>query len=153
MKKRQQGIGAIQILAALGSMVVVASVAAPKYQDYVIKTKVSEAFNLTTDSKTKLTEFFIMKNRFPRSDKEIESMQTETFSPPEFVSEIKMNFENDDHEILVEVYFKEGVLSEAIFADNHIYIAGNTSTGTGSLVEWSCGANGIDQTYLPPQCQ
>ncbi len=129
------------------------SYAAPKYEEFVVRSKMSEAFSLIGDTKTKLTEFYIMNSRFPRTSTEAESIQTDTFTPPEFVREIKLNLEHEEHQVAIEVYFKEGAIPGAVFDGHFVYVAGNPSSVAGSMVEWSCGAEGIEPQFLPSRCQ
>jgi hypothetical protein len=124
----------------------------PKYDAYVNKSKMTEAFNLANGAKTKLTEFYTAKNRFPNSDKEAASIQTTTTTPPEYVREVVVNHEEEMSEVMVQVYFKDGALSDDVTSDDFVYIAGNKSSVPGAMLEWSCGAVGIDTSLLPTSC-
>jgi len=152
MRASQLGFGAIQIIMSIVAMIVVASVAAPKYEAFVIKSKITEAFTMAGDAKTKLMEFYITQNRFPETEEEAASIQVETFTPPEFVQRLAVNPNSKEHEIVIEVYFKPGVISELVGATDFVYVAGNKSEVGGSLVQWSCGSIGIDSEYLPERC-
>ena len=152
MKHRQKGFGAFQILATLACVAAVVTVAVPKYDAYVNKSKMTEAFNLASGTKTKLTEFYMAKNRFPNSDQEAASIQTSTTTPPEYVREVVINHEDEMSEIVVQVYFKEGALSDDVTSDDFVYVAGNKSNVPGAMVEWTCGAVGIDSSLLPTSC-
>ena len=89
----------------------------------------------------------------PRTSAEAESIQTDTFTPPEFVREIKLNVEHEEYQVAIEVYFKEGAIPGAVYDGHFVYVAGNPSSVAGSMVEWTCGAEGIEPQFLPSRCQ
>ena len=152
MNLRQKGFGAIQVLAAISSVALVTAVAVPKYEAFVVQSKMSEALTLANDAKTKLTEYYIMNGRFPRNEREAEAINTETFSPPEFVSKVVVNTEHDAHDIVVEVYFKRDALPGEYVAESHLFLAGNPSSNGNAMVDWSCGGEGIELKFLPSRC-
>ena len=152
MKNRQKGFSAIQMLGAVASVAAVATVGVPKYEAYLVETRMTEAFSLASDAKTKLTEFYITANRFPKNEKEASAISTDSFSPPEYVREIRVNPESELGEVAIEIYFKEDALAEGVGTEDYVYIAGTSSNVPGSLVEWTCGAQGIDESYLPTRC-
>ena len=153
MRASQSGFGVLQILMSVVGVIVVASVAAPKYEAFVIESKITEAFTLAGDAKTKLMEFYITKNRFPETEEEASSIQVDTFTPPEFVKNLVVNPNSKEHEIVIQVYFKPGAISELVGDTDFVYVAGNKSTVGGALVQWTCGSIGIDSEYLPERCQ
>ncbi len=152
MKMRESGIGAVQVLLVIVALVAITAVAVPKYQDFVVRSKMAEAFSIVGDTKTKLREFYSVKNRFPRTEVELESIQTEMFAPPEFVEGVKLKGETEDHDIVIEVYFRPGVIPGDSINDQYLYVAGDSSAEVGVSVNWSCGLVGIDEKYLPERC-
>ena len=153
MNTKQAGFGGLQLLAVVAAMAMVTLVAVPRYNAYISKAKLTEAFNLAGVSKKKLTEYYMVNGRFPDTAEEAEAMRTDTFSPPEFVREIVVKHEDDDHEVVVQVFLKEGVVENVTGVDQYIYVAGDKSGMPGTMVEWSCGAMGVDRELLPRECQ
>ncbi len=151
-QERQKGFGALQILLAIVGVVAVTAVAVPKYQDFVVRSKMSEAFAIVTDTKNKLTEFYIMKNRFPRTDKELESMETEMFSPPEFVEKVAVKAATQEHDVMIQVFFQRDVIPGDGFNDQYLYVAANSGNTSGAMVQWTCGLQGIEDKYMPSRC-
>ena len=64
--------------------------------------------------------------------------------------EVKGNV--DDNEVVIQVYFQPEVIPGDSFNDQYLYIAGNSAGSRGSLVEWSCGLQGIEDKYMPARC-
>lgn len=152
MRNRQQGFGALQILLAIVGVVAVTAVAVPKYQDFVVRSKMSEAFSIVADTKSKLTEYYIMKNRFPQSKAELASIQTDMFSAPGFVDKVELKGKNEEHDVIIQVYFQPEVIPGDGLNDQYLYVAGNSVRSAGAMVKWSCGLQGIDVKYMPSRC-
>ena len=130
-----------------------ASVAAlPRYEAFVAKSKIQEGFTLASDTRTKLSEFYITRGRFPKNAQEAGSIETQSLTPPEFVRDIQLDYEHPEHDVFIRIYFKEGVLTKDNDPDDFVYIAGNPSSTPGSLMEWTCGGMGIHRDLLPAQC-
>ena len=150
--RKQRGFGALQVLLSVVGVVAVSAVAVPKYQDFTVRSKMSEAFAIVGDTKNKLTEFYIMKNRFPRSEAELASVKTDMFSAPGFVEKVEVKGDVGDNEVMIQVFFQSEVIPGDGFNDQYLYVAGNTSGERGSMVEWSCGLQGIEDKYMPSRC-
>ncbi len=152
MNKNQYGFGGLQIILGLAVVAALAAVAVPQYNSYIAKAKLSEAFSLAGDTKKKLSEFYIEYNRFPRTAGEAAAMKTTTVAPPEFVREIIVNHQDSANDIVIEVYMYDGEIENPTGEVQYIYWAGNSSSRSGSLVEWTCGAYGMDPELLPKNC-
>jgi type IV pilus assembly protein PilA len=151
--QHQHGLGVIQVLLGIVAVAAVTAIAVPKYQELVIRSRMSEALTLASDPKSKLSEFYIMNNRFPRSERETGTMKLATLSKPKFVDDITVNYRDKNNEVVVEVYFLENSIPGATAGEHFLYLAGNTSDDSTAMVEWTCGAVGIEQKYLPSGCQ
>ncbi|MBS0457423.1 MAG: pilin [Proteobacteria bacterium] len=65
MNKLQQGFTLIELMIVVAIIAILAAIAIPAYQDYVIRSQVSEGSSLAEGSKTALAEFYSNKGRFP----------------------------------------------------------------------------------------
>jgi len=79
-------------------MVAIAVVAVPAYSSFISKAKMTEAMNLAGESKRKMSEFFMMNNRFPQNENEAKVAHTMTLSPPEYVREMVIETKADKSE-------------------------------------------------------
>ena len=68
MKKMQQGFTLIELMIVVAIIGILAAIAIPAYQDYVIRTQVSEGASLADGSKTALGEFYNQTNRLAGSN-------------------------------------------------------------------------------------
>ena len=65
MKKVQQGFTLIELMIVVAIIGILAAVALPQYQDYTVRTRVSEGLSLAAGLKTSITEAF--NSQGPRS--------------------------------------------------------------------------------------
>jgi type IV pilus assembly protein PilA len=68
MKKIQQGFTLIELMIVVAIIGILAAIAIPQYQDYTIRTRVSEAAVLADGSKTAVAEFYNTNSRWPASN-------------------------------------------------------------------------------------
>lgn len=153
MKAMQGGFAGLQVVVAIAAMAVLSMVAVPKYQASLDKAKLTEAFNLAGASKHKLTEFYMVNGRFPNSTGEAQAMETETFSPPEYVREMVVVHDDERHEVLIKVYMKPGLLDNPGGGEQYVFVAGNRAAPGSAMVEWSCGGAGVNVDLLPDDCR
>lgn len=153
MNKRQWGFGGLQLLMVIAVIGAISIIAVPKYNAFITKAKLTEAFNLAGESRKKLSEFYMTNSRFPADAGEAASMKTTTLAPPEYVDHMVVEPRSEDHDVIVKVFLKVDVVDNPSGAEQYVYVAGDRGAGSGFAVEWSCGAKGIDASLLPEDCQ
>ena len=68
MKKMQKGFTLIELMIVVAIIAILAAIAIPAYQDYLIRTQVSEGAVLTDGAKTAVAEFYSNKGDFPTAN-------------------------------------------------------------------------------------
>ena len=152
MRHHQKGFG-LQAVLSIGVIVAIGFVAAPAYESFISKAKITEAMTIAGESKRRAAEFVTLNGRFPQSQNEALVVKTNTITAPEYVREMVVDTENENHEIVIRVYLKEGVVENPGGQEQYIYIAGDLAVGSGAHVQWSCGARGVDSRLMPENCQ
>jgi type IV pilus assembly protein PilA len=65
MKKVQQGFTLIELMIVVAIIGILAAIAIPAYQDYTIRSQVSEGLSLASGSKVAVAEFFQNEGALP----------------------------------------------------------------------------------------
>ena len=68
MKNIQKGFTLIELMIVVAIIAILAAIAIPAYQDYVIRSQVSEGSSLAEGSKTAVAEFYSNKGYFPANN-------------------------------------------------------------------------------------
>ena len=153
MYARQKGFGGLQIVLVFVLVGLMATIAIPKYKGSISKAKLTEAFNLASASRQKVSEFFMTSGRFPKSMGEIQSVEATTLSPPKHVRELVVESGTADDSLMIKVYLQNDVVENRTGEDQFIYISASRPDDGIYGLEWNCGANGIDLALLPQECR
>lgn len=153
MRYQQRGFAIVQGIMAVAVIGGAAAFAIPAYDDFLIRSKITEAFTLAGDTKNRLTEFYSTTARFPDPEKphEQDMIKTEAYTPPEFVHDIQVAYGHPEYDAVIQIFFKDGSIPGAIFQDDFVYFGGKIAPD--GVIEWTCGADGIVDEFLPERCQ
>jgi type IV pilus assembly protein PilA len=69
MKNVQKGFTLIELMIVVAIIAILAAIAIPQYQNYLIRTQVSEGMNLADGAKTAVAEFYNNKGYYPTANK------------------------------------------------------------------------------------
>ena len=136
---RQQGFTLIELMIVVAIIGILAAIAIPAYQDYVIRAKVTEAVNVASAAKTSVTEYNLTNNSWPNNNNEAGIGAVSS----QYVESITVN---------------GGVITVAVRATvgaAGLQILLSPSSGT-NAIDWSCyrGSTSAENSrYLPANCR
>jgi type IV pilus assembly protein PilA len=143
----QKGFTLIELMIVVAIIAILAAIAISQYQDYVIRSQVSEASSLVDGTKTAVAEFAQNNARFPSSNSSA-GLATATSIKGQYVSSVD-----------VASGGTAGVIGAAMGgskANSKIpasMVLQFSSVSNGGSVEWHCKSATLPQKWCPSTCQ
>lgn len=147
MKSMQKGFTLIELMIVVAIIAILAAIAIPAYQDYLVRSQVSEASTLADGSKTAISEFYSNTGQFPSTNASA-GLAPKTDIQGKYVSEvdaggvkagvIRVTFGNSANKAIKGKFFGLSAITHA------------------GSIEWSCKNatyTTVDTKYLPTSCR
>lgn len=132
-----KGFTLIELMIAVAIVGVLSAVALPAYQDYVVKSQVSEGLSLAGGAKIYINDFYSQKGRLPETSAEA-TLPSTTGS---FVADLKIE------DSIVKITFNQN--ANSILIDKEVdmtpIITGNNN------IKFECSST-LPKKYLPANC-
>ena|SRR5690348_16856078 len=147
MKTLQKGFTLIELMIVVAIIAILAAIAIPAYQNYLIRSQVSEGMVLGDGAKTAVAEFYSNYGRWPTNN--------ESAGLPKNAASISGKYINS-------VTVAKGVITAKFNSTNaNTAIQGKTfvlsPTGSAGSTTWTCSstvnAGTVDNKYLPSSCR
>ena len=161
MKSVQKGFTLIELMIVVAIIGILAAIAIPAYQDYTVRSQVTEGLNLASDLKAGVAEWFAQEGEWPADETSL-GVADPADKSGKYVSQITV----DAGTIVVEYGNQansnidtQTLSLKPLVSDNQdvVWICGAASTPTGAS-EASAGNSGAVATtvldkYLPASCR
>lgn len=156
--KMQKGFTLIELMIVVAIIAILAAIAISQYQDYVIRSQVSEGSSLADGVKTAVGEFFNNYGRFPNTGSASANLSLGLSQPASIVGSYVASV-GITNGIINAHYSNQTVSGQTFKANNKINNATllfSPITKTGSMV-WTCKKSTtgttLENKWLPASCR
>jgi type IV pilus assembly protein PilA len=153
MKNVQKGFTLIELMIVVAIIAILAAIAIPQYQNYIIRTQVSEGMNLADGAKTAVSEFYNNKGHFPKNNESAGLPKNAASITGKYVSQVEVVGG------YIAATFSSTAPREANSKiDTKLIVL--SPLDTGGSITWNCKASAksgaqtnVDEQFLPTACR
>lgn len=136
--KKRGGFTIIELMIVLVILGVLAAVAVPAYQDYVVRSKIAEGMNLINVAKTAVVEYYTTSGIMPNNNLDA--------GLPEKISGNNVAYVKINQDGIIAAKMNDSVADGGI-----ITLVPKAIDG---VVKWKCTpGDGMDKKFLPSSCR
>jgi type IV pilus assembly protein PilA len=144
VKSIQKGFTLIELMIVVAIIAILAAIAISQYQDYVIRSQVSEGSALADGAKTAMAEFQQNNAHFPLTNKSA-GLVTASSIKGLYVGSLNVGTTNG-----VITTFYTGTKANPHIATASLQFSAVTNVGS---VEWHCKSGTLPQKWCPTSCK
>ncbi len=142
MKKEQQGFTLIELMIVVAIIGILAAIAIPAYQNYIIRAQISEGLTLSAGAKTAVSEYFMDRGDWPADNDEAGLADKH-----DIIGNYTEHIEVEDN--VIEIKF--GYDAHPNIMDEKIELIAVNNAGS---ISWTCASVGtIQAKHLPAACR
>lgn len=146
--KMQKGFTLIELMIVIAIIGILAAIAIPAYQDYTIRTKVSEGLSLAGVAKIAVSETYNATGSYPTIDPAHASYGLPTASEISgtYVSTITAAASTG----IISIEFKM-IAAGKVNGGDTVLLSPNSSLN--GALQWNCNGNDVPAKYVPSECR
>lgn len=137
------GFTLIELMIVIAIIGLLAMFAVPSYQDYIMRTLVTDALSLSEQTKTAVTEYYLNFGEFPNNNVEAGLAEPEELNSSN-VSQISVSADG-----LITINFRDQNIPENLRGTT-LELQAKIQAGQ---IMWLCDGGSLDHKYRPANCR
>jgi type IV pilus assembly protein PilA len=149
MKSMQKGFTLIELMIVVAIIAILAAIAIPAYQNYLIRTQVTEGMSLMDGAKTSVAEYYSNYGTFPPSNASA-GLEVKTDIKGKYVTQVGTGSDGNGTAGQIEATY--GGEANSAISGGTLTLSAWTHAGS---IAWTCkGDNAkVVNKYLPSSCR
>jgi type IV pilus assembly protein PilA len=148
MKSMQKGFTLIELMIVVAIIAILAAIAIPAYQNYLIRSQVSEAMVLTGGTRTAVAEYYSNYGEWPGSNESAGLPSNASSISGKYVKSVTVS------DGKITAVFNSTNANKAIQGDSFEL----SPSANGGSFQWTCSpttapTSPVDNKYLPSSCR
>lgn len=157
--KAQKGFTLIELMIVIAIVGILAAIALPAYQDYIVRSKVAEAMTVLAEAKTTVAEYVAANGRYPSSATSF-GLNTADRPNSDTIASLSVADPTAGEPVRVVINVANCTWDGSeCDDDNFLSFHLSGSTNSDNSMSWKClpgdndKANGVATKYLPANCR
>lgn len=146
MRHYNHGFTLIELMIVVAIIAILAAIAIPAYQDYVIRAQISEGLALNAGAKTAIAEYFSSTGNMP-VDNPTAGLALPTSIAGNYVMSVTVVSGR------IQTVFGNRANSAIVGGGSYLELSPVTTTSTAGSLIWSCSGVNISARFLPTRCR